>query len=251
MQKFTTLERSKMAVVVVDRIIEMIAAGELQPGEKLPSERKLQELLHIGRPSIREGLTALQLMNICESRVGDGTYISSLDMQSMTKPFEIIMLLAKPTVVEIFEMREMLETGSIRLGAKNLTDMQLEELVCLAAQGPSLVDRPREFVKIDEEIHRLIASGSHNRVVNNVMDVVKSIIHVSRYITTSFIEVRRQAADDHIAIVSALARRDAAEAEENMRIHLQNALKIIMNVDQNILVEGIRAKVAAEYWPGV
>lgn len=241
-EKFSTVERSKTSITVANQIIEMIASGELEAGEKLPSERQLQELLKVGRPSIREGLSALQIMNICETRIGDGTYITSLDPQEMTKPFEIIMLLAKPSLIEVFEMRELLEVGSIRLGAKNLTDDELTELVRLASLGPTLIDRPKEFVRVDAEIHRMIANSSQNRVIRNIMDVLQRMIHISRYMTTSFVEVRRQAAIDHMAIVTALARRDTEAAEENMKLHLRNALNIVMSFDEQILTEQIIAK---------
>ena len=78
MEKFFNLQRSTTSITVANQIIDMIANGELRAGEKLPSERQLQELLKVGRPSIREALSALQIMNICETKVGDGTYITSL-----------------------------------------------------------------------------------------------------------------------------------------------------------------------------
>lgn len=68
------------------------------------------------------------------------------------------------------------------------------------------------------------------------------LIHIIRYMTTSFVEVGRQAAVDHMAIVTALARRDTEAAEENMKLHLCNALNIVMSFDEQILTEQIIAK---------
>lgn len=246
MDKFLTVERNATSITVANQIIQMIANGELKAGEKLPSERQLQELLKVGRPSVREALSALQIMNICETRIGDGTYITSLDAEHMTKPFEIIMLLSKPNLIELFEMRELLEVGAIRLAAKYVTDDEAAELVRLATLGPSLIDKPKEFVKVDGEIHLLIANASQNSVIKNVMYGLKRMIHISRDITTTFIEVRRQAADDHIDIVNALVSRDVNAAEESMRRHLQNVLRIVTTFDKTLLASGILSRTASE-----
>ncbi len=245
MEKFTNLQRSTTSITVVNQIIDMIANGELRAGEKLPSERQFQELLKVGRPSVREALSALQIMNICETRVGDGTYITSLDPQNMTKPFEIIMLLSKPSLIELFEMRELLETGAIRLAAKHMTKAEADELVRLASLGPSLIANAREFVRVDGEIHLLISTASRNSVIKNVMYGLKNMVHVSRDVTTAFVEVRHQAAIDHIDIVTALASRDVEKAEENMRRHLQNVLKIVTALDEKLLLAGILTRKAS------
>ena len=58
----------------IEKIKQMIVAGELRPGDKLPKERDLAERLGLSRNSLREAVRALTLIRVLETRQGDGTY---------------------------------------------------------------------------------------------------------------------------------------------------------------------------------
>src|SRR5690242_4995511 len=67
------VRRMRVPEEIVDQIRGFIASGELKPGDQLPSERELTERFQVSRASIREALTALQVMGILErSRTGGG-----------------------------------------------------------------------------------------------------------------------------------------------------------------------------------
>ena len=238
-EKFTTVERNATSTAVVNQIIQMIADGQLHAGEKLPSERHLQDLLKVGRPSIREALSALQIMHICETRIGDGTYITSLDPQYMTKPFEILMLLSKPSLNELFDMRGILEVGAIRLAVNNLTTEELDELVECVKKESKLVNNPNEFARTDTELHGIIIGASHNSLMKNIMYSLQHMSSLSRGITSVFAEVRRQAVQDHREIVEALLKCDVISAENAMRKHLKNVQKSVTNINSEVLTKKI------------
>lgn len=239
-EKFTTVERNATSIAVVNQIIQMIADGQLHAGEKLPSERQLQDLLKVGRPSIREALSALQIMHICETRIGDGTYITSLDPQDMTKPFEILMLLSKPSLNELFDMREILEVGAIRLAVQNLTTEELDELVECVKRAREIVDNSHEFAKVDTQLHMIIVGASRNSLMKNIMYSLHHMSSLSRGITSVFAEVRHQAVKDHQEIVEALLQHDVIGAENAMRKHLQNVQKSVTDINGEILTKKIK-----------
>lgn len=241
-EKFNAIEKNTMSLTVANQIIQMIADGKLHAGEKLPSERQLQEILKVGRPAVREALSALQIMHICETRMGDGTYVTSLDPRYMTKPFELLMLLSKPTLIELFDMREVLEVGAIRLAVNNLTGKELEELSGHIDQEKTLIDNSTEFAKVDVAIHSLIVNASNNSLIKNVMYSLQHMSQISRTITSVFVEVRRQSVEDHKEIVAALQRRDVPAAEESMRRHLKNVRMRVVGIDEG----SFRDKLAAE-----
>ncbi len=78
--------RSKSSIIA-DQILQMIRCGELNAGEKLPPERIIAEQLGVSRPSVREAISALQIVGILETRPGDGTYVTrSSAMDELTQP---------------------------------------------------------------------------------------------------------------------------------------------------------------------
>ena len=70
------VERTTATQQVIARLKEMIAAGHFNPGDKLPPERKLAELVGVSRPALREALQALSALRILNIRQGDGIYVS-------------------------------------------------------------------------------------------------------------------------------------------------------------------------------
>src|SRR3981081_2951157 len=67
------VRRMRVPEEIVDQIRGLIGSGDLRPGDQLPSERELAEQFQVSRASIREALTAMQVMGLLErSRTGGG-----------------------------------------------------------------------------------------------------------------------------------------------------------------------------------
>src|SRR5436190_15969119 len=98
----------------IESIRELIASGEWGPGTRLPREADLAAELGLSRSSLREAVRALSLVRVLEVRQGDGTYISSLEPDLLlgeTTRFATHLLQGQ-TVVELFEVRRLLEPGA-------------------------------------------------------------------------------------------------------------------------------------------
>ena len=82
----TGADRAKPAPATeqaVAAIMHMITAGELGPGDRLPTERDLALRLGISRSTIREALHGLNMLRVLDVRHGDGIFITSLDARSL------------------------------------------------------------------------------------------------------------------------------------------------------------------------
>jgi DNA-binding FadR family transcriptional regulator len=79
--------------VVVDGIESMIIRGQLGPGARLPREKDLALELNILRGPLREGVRALRLKGVPETRQGDGTYATSLDASLLLAPMAFLVIL--------------------------------------------------------------------------------------------------------------------------------------------------------------
>src|SRR5439155_11390951 len=107
----------------IDRMRELIASGEWGPGTRLPREADLAAQLGLSRNSLREAVRALSLARILEVRQGDGTYVSSLEASELLEPTSLATnLLQGRTVLELFEVRRMLEPEAAALAALRADD---------------------------------------------------------------------------------------------------------------------------------
>src|SRR5438105_13517812 len=102
----------------IESIRELIVSGEWGPGTRLPREADLASQLGLSRNSLREAVRALALARVLEVRQGDGTYVSSLEPRELLAPaLSATHLLRGRTVLELFEVRRMLEPEAAAMAA--------------------------------------------------------------------------------------------------------------------------------------
>src|SRR5579871_2601658 len=103
------IPRIDLTEEVVRRIKILLTNGSIKPGTKLPPERELAEMLGISRPSLRQGLKALRMMAVIDSKRRHGTFISDSAAQVLRQPLDFVMLLNAITIEELFEVRRVIE----------------------------------------------------------------------------------------------------------------------------------------------
>ena len=82
--------RSTLPEEIADRLLDLIRAESLRPGDKLPAERDLAAMMHVSRPVLREALRALAIMKVVEIRQGAGTYITALEPQQLVSHLDFV-----------------------------------------------------------------------------------------------------------------------------------------------------------------
>ncbi|GAA4258289.1 FadR/GntR family transcriptional regulator [Dactylosporangium darangshiense] len=210
--EFTPVRRSTAAGEAMRSIQEMIVDGRLAPGQRLPAERELSELLGISRPTLRETIRSLVSLNILESRHGSGTYVAALSTSALLEPLQFVMALNERTVAELFEARLVIEPALAALAAARAGAADV------AAMRAALASPDR--VAADVTLHRLIAEAAGNPLLATMLQTLSTLGRASRALTSSRPGVLRRTAAEHQAIVDAIDRRDAAAAREAMTAHL-------------------------------
>ncbi|WP_432842965.1 FadR/GntR family transcriptional regulator [Dactylosporangium sp. CA-092794] len=211
--EFPRLRRSSAAADAARQIREMIVDGRLTPGQRLPAERELSEMLGISRPTLRETIRSLVSMNILRSRHGAGTFVAELDTATLLEPLGFVLALNPRTVEELFEARLLLEPALAALAAER-ADAERVAAMRAALSGP---DR----VAADEALHRLVAEAAGNALLATMLQTLSGLGRASRALTSSRPGVLRRTAAEHAAIVDAIERRDAPAAREAMAAHLR------------------------------
>src|SRR5205807_9381093 len=113
----------KVTEEAIDKIRERIVTGAWGAGDRLPKESALAAELGLSRNSLREAVRALSLARVLEVRQGDGTYVSSLEASELLEPTSLATnLLQGRTVLELFEVRRMLEPEAAALAALRADD---------------------------------------------------------------------------------------------------------------------------------
>jgi GntR family transcriptional repressor for pyruvate dehydrogenase complex len=123
--------------------------------------------------------------------------------------------------LDLFEAREVLETGIARLSAERITDDELSTLDLLVEESAGCVDDPLGFLALDLRLHGLVALACRNTLLIKMADSVAALARESRNRTTRIDAVRHRALEDHRALAAALRAHDPDESEAAMKSHLR------------------------------
>jgi DNA-binding FadR family transcriptional regulator len=154
----------------IEQIRTLISSGEWGPGTRLPREADLAAQLGLSRNSLREAVRALSLARVLEVRQGDGTYVSSLEPGELLEPTRLaVHLLRGSTVLELFEVRRMLEPEAAAIAASRADDELTAALRGELDRMFDAGDRVEDLVEADTAFHDVIAQAPGNAVLRSLL----------------------------------------------------------------------------------
>ena len=206
--------------LIIAEIKSLINLKNLEPGEKLPSERLLAERLGVTRGSIRNAIQKLEFYGLLKSMPQSGTFIADLGLTAMNGMIDQILNLPTPDFKSLVETRIFLELKLVKFAAARHTEKDLIEIEEAMENYRNKTLAGEDAVAEDLLFHLAIAKASHNPSLSRLMlSITPQIItdfekyHVCKSNTAI------NAIDEHQAIVDAIRFKDAALAEEKMKEH--------------------------------
>jgi GntR family transcriptional regulator, transcriptional repressor for pyruvate dehydrogenase complex len=202
-----------------------ILAGDLAPGDRLPSEFELATAYGVSRTTVREALRALTALSLIRKvpGAGGGSFVQPVDIgsfgRSLSQSIHRLAQLGGAPFEEMSLMRQFLEIPAVRLAAVNRSDAELATLQSLVDEEKRIsVDDPR-VSEADAEFHGTIAAASGNRLLASFVQALHLDTEPVHYLRLSP-QVGRTTVGQHQRIVRAISDRDVDEAERAMTGHL-------------------------------
>jgi GntR family transcriptional regulator, transcriptional repressor for pyruvate dehydrogenase complex len=224
-----------MAAPLTDQAIatikDLIISGEFKAGEKLPREQELAARLGLSRNSLREAVRALALVGVLEPRVGDGTYVTSLEPELLLTGMGFIGdLMDGATLLDLHQVRRILEPAATGMAALRLTEDDFAALeACL--EKMEVAETTQAFIDADVEFHRIIVNAAGNSTLASLIQHLSGgtlRARLWRSITEQgAVEVTKQR---HRDIYAALRARDAEGASATDLVHLADSERWLRRV---------------------
>jgi len=213
------VDRKPLYERVSDRLREFIDINQLQPGDRLMTERDLAAELSVGRSSIREAITALRAQGVVEVRHGDGIYL-------LNKPEDLISSLAAELVEThidhpyIWETRQALETQCARLAADRATKKDLAAMERGLALMAQEVEAGEPGLAGDRQFHSAVATASHNPILIQLLNGIRGSLDRTSETSLTRPGQPPQSLHDHRGIHQAIVEGRATDAADQMLSHL-------------------------------
>jgi DNA-binding FadR family transcriptional regulator len=208
---------------IADQLARFIETNSFAVGSRLPPERELAEMLGVSRPSVREGLIALEVEGVVEVRGGSGVFVAQRKQQ-LQQPQEPP---PTPGPFDVIKARWLFESEAAALAAMNADALQLQQMNAALKVMREAPTHSAAGTAADERFHMAIAEASGNAAVAQVIAQLWKMRTGTLYMQmeSHFIgaDIWAQACAEHAELMDAIASRDPEAARQAMRKHMKNA----------------------------
>lgn len=157
---------------IIRQIRDLITSGQLKPGDRLPSERKLSERLGVGRTHLRDALKKLEFYGILKTNPQSGTVVAGMGLPALEVLITDMLGLDRKDFRSLVETRVILESNAAMLAAERRTEEDLIELESALEAHKKKVQNDESAVEEDLLFHLKIAEASKNSVLKSLMLII-------------------------------------------------------------------------------
>ncbi len=194
--------------VIFNSIREAIILGELKPGERL-MEVQLADKMGVSRTPIREAIRKLELEGLVVMVPRKGAYVADL---------------TKKDIIDVLEVRAVLDGLATQLAAERMTDSEQKELNRVFEQFAGCVEKNnlQGIIKKDIEFHDIIYKASRNEKLLHINNNVQEMIYRFRVIYLKNYNPFKDVSKEHSRIMEAIKERNPVEAQKWAVMHIKN-----------------------------
>ena len=174
---YKTVKKSSSREQVMEQILKSIESGQLKPGDKLPTEQQLIEMFGVGRSTIREATSTLSTLGYLQSIQGKGCFVSEdLDPVKATG-LALQNLQAATNIIDLVEVREILECNAVRLAAKRADSEDINRIQNAFLKMKEAKRDLNRFIEHDFEFHIALARSTGNQLILEMMKRIVEKVH--------------------------------------------------------------------------
>lgn len=209
---------------IAQRVEELISQEQLKPGDRLPSERQLAEMLGVSRPSLREAIRSLATRGRLVVRHGQGVFVET---PATTKRLTSSLNSDEHDLGELYAMREVLEVPAAGWAAENSSKAGLEWLEQAYHRLIEATKREEpdwvELQQLDAAFHEAVVRVAGNRFLLRTLGVLNEIMAAGMETTLRYPGRLNQSAKEHRKILEAIKEGNARSARAAARAHIRGA----------------------------
>lgn len=223
------IDLPRASEAIYEHIQKKIISGEIKPGERLPSERVLMDILKRSRPTIREALRMLERSGLIKTIPGSkGAVVTELSAKSIEQSLQNMIMLDQISNEDLLEYRTVTGVAFAGLAAKRRTDEDLQKMRGIINTAETLINDFRAFIQYDILFHEAFAAAAKNKISSSIDNVLSSLVSqtlIELYSSSSQQAIERMISEallEHKGLYSAIEQGDVSTAKALMKVHLRS-----------------------------
>ena len=212
------------AARIATQLLDIIKLQKLAPGDRLPPERQLAELLEVSRPSLREALHILQAQGLVQIKHGQGTFVQE---PIVAQELRASMMTKTHGLNELFDAREVLEVPAAKWAAEKATKEDIRLLRATLNQIDYVTAiHPIDYDQLhllDAKFHLTIVGIAGNRFINQTLNVLQDVMRMSMQTTLRLPGRSDISRSEHSDILAAIENKNGELASKLTFQHITGA----------------------------
>lgn len=227
----TRTENQEIQNEIISKIRDLMNYKNLEPGDKLPSERMLAEKFEVSRSNLREAIHKLEFYGLLVSKPQSGTFVADIGQVAMNGMMEDILRLEEPDFKSLVETRILLELKTVRLAAQRRTKKDLNQMQMAMESYSEKVKNGEDAVQEDLLFHLAIAKASGNSTMNTFMLIItpEIITNFEKYHVCDK-GLAQTGIQEHQDIFDAIKEQNPKLAKEKMKVHFKTLYQYCYNI---------------------
>jgi len=227
----TRNENQEIQNGIISKIRDLMIYKNLEPGDKLPSERMLSEKFNVSRSNVREAINKLEFYGLLKSKPQSGTFVADIGQVAMNGMIDDILKLDSFEFKALVETRILLELKTVKLAALRRSEYCLKTLENALNAYKEKVMNGEDAVQEDLLFHLAISKASGNSTMNHFM------LMITPEIITKFEEhhvcdkgLAFKGIQEHQDIFDAIKAQDPKLAKDKMKVHFKTLYQYCYNI---------------------
>jgi len=218
--------RETVVEAIARALIDYIAKKGLKPGDRLPTERELVDMIGVSRLPLREALCMLKGLGVVEAKQGKGVFVKPLDVAAVFRTLApLLKVHAGLDKDHLAEVRHSLEGNNAEQAARCRSQENLEAMrEALDQMWLHLNDRAT-YIRHDMEFHQEMARATGNPIYQVFISSIADLFVEIQWLYPNQTQLFQEAADEHERILLALRDGDGEAAKAAVREHITKARK--------------------------
>lgn len=226
LNNFEEIVYTKPSDIIINQIKNLISSGQLNPGEKLPSERKLSEKLSVSRSAVREAIQKMEFYGILKTQPQSGTIVAGLGVTALKGLLTDILSVNGSDFKSLVETRVILEINAVKFASERRNEKDIVHIQEALTGYRQNIKMGVSTVDSDMMFHLKIAEASKNTVLQSLMMIIiPDIISEFRKFQVCSNDTLNVRADEHEEILQWIIQKDAEKAGKIMKKHLNDVLQ--------------------------
>ncbi len=218
--------RNTLSSQVTEQIKQYIIENDLKPGDRIPTETELIEMLGVSRATVREAVKQIQMYGILDVRQGQGATIKDFNMDEAIAhaAWGLHVMMDHESLKDLFEARYILEMAVLPLVIERIEEqdlIKLRDLTEVMSRSKTVSKRR----KIDTLFHRTLIESSKSKMLSQMgIIVLEFFLRLQKINPNHMFPASSEGKPffKHELIYDAITKKEISRLEEVMEQHFQH-----------------------------